>query len=275
MWGVGGLTWGLMIRYLGVGLGLAIGCGLCSAAGTLVPPILAGRLQDLYGNTAANAALVAVGISILGIVLVGMAGMSKENELPEAEKKKAVAEYNFKKGILVAVFSGLMSSGMGFGLQAGQELEAKAQYGCLSKTRLLTADELHLLSRSPSNIRNLTPGFSADENKTARYDSDAKLFVAPSVAADERLTTKVWRGMPVLVVVLAGGFLINFLWCFFLNAKNKTFPDYVRSGTPLLSNLIFAGLAGTIWCSQFICFKTGEPAMGQRPTSAGPCCSPR
>ena len=43
MWGVGGLTWGLMIRYLGVGLGLAIGCGLCSAAGTLVPPIIKGE----------------------------------------------------------------------------------------------------------------------------------------------------------------------------------------------------------------------------------------
>ena len=237
MWGLGGLTWGLMIRYLGVGLGLAIGCGLTSAAGTLIPPILRG--QDLYGNLAADAALVAVGISILGIILVGMAGMSKEKELPEAEKKKAVAEYNFKKGILVAVFSGLMSAAMSFGLQGGPELQIKAQYGSTSEI------------------------FEKGDKKLD-HDPDTKLWVAPSAPAAEHLTTKTWRGMPVLVVVLAGGFLVNFLWCLFLNAKNKTLPDYVRSKSPLFSNVIFAGLAGAIWCSQFICFKTGEPAMGDR-----------
>jgi L-rhamnose-H+ transport protein len=266
MWGVGGLTWGLMIRYLGVGLGLAIGCGLASAAGTLVPPILAGRLQDLYGNTAADAALVAVGISILGIVLVGLAGMSKERELPEAEKKKAVAEYNFKKGILVAVFSGLMSSAMNFGLQGGPELQIKAQYGSLSKTHQRTADDFCGLvpEGSLAKPHPMPTFFSTDEDKTMCYDRDAKVWVAPSAPAGEQVTTKVWRGMPVLVVVLAGGFLINFLWCLFLNAKNKTFPNYVRSAAPLLSNLVFAGLAGAIWCSQFICVKTGEPAMGER-----------
>ena len=114
MWGVGGLTWGLMIRYLGVGLGLAIGCGLCSAAGTLIPPILKGDINNLYGTAAANASLAGVAVSLVGIILVGMAGMSKERELPEEEKKKAVAEYDFKKGLLVAIFSGLMSSGMSF-----------------------------------------------------------------------------------------------------------------------------------------------------------------
>jgi L-rhamnose-H+ transport protein len=252
MWGLGGLTWGLMIRYLGVGLGLAIGCGLTSAAGTLIPPILGGRLHDLYGNPAADIALVGVGVSILGIILVGMAGMSKEKELPEAEKKKAVAEYNFKKGILVAVFSGLMSSGMSFGLQGGPELQIKAQYGSESLTY--------------ENVNELDAHHRKDviDADHVKRDPDTKLWVEPAVPAAERLTTKTWRGMPVLVVVLAGGFVINFLWCLFLNAKNKTFPDYVRSGTPLVPNVIFAGLAGAIWCSQFICFKTGEPAMGDR-----------
>ena len=208
MWGVGGLTWGLMIRYLGVGLGLAIGCGLCSAAGTLIPPILSGNLQRLFGTAAANASLLGVVVSLAGIVLVGMAGMSKENELPEAEKKKAVAEYNFKKGIAVAIFSGLMSSAMSFGLQGGAEIEKLAQ------------------------------------------------TVAP-------VTSPTWRGMPVLVVVLLGGFAVNLTWCILLNVRNKTGGDYCRADAPLFSNLFFAGLAGAIWCSQFICFKTGEPAMGK------------
>ncbi|MCX6902792.1 MAG: rhamnose/proton symporter RhaT [Verrucomicrobia bacterium] len=229
MWGVGGLTWGLMIRYLGVGLGLAIGCGLCSATGTLLPPVIkpifqkilggstdarplfdqiATGLQSLYGTPSTNATLIGVAISLLGIVLVGLAGMSKENELPEEEKKKAVAEYDFKKGILVAMFSGIMSAGMSFGLQGGAEIQKLAQ------------------------------------------------SVAP-------ITSPSWAGMPVLVVVLFGGFLVNFLWCAMLNVKNKTCGDYTRTATPILGNLLFAGLAGAIWCSQFICFKTGEPAMGK------------
>ena len=208
MWGVGGLTWGLMIRYLGVGLGLAIGCGLCSAAGTLIPPIIAGNLVTLAGTAAGKASLVGVLVSLAGIVLVGMAGISKENELPEEEKKKTVAEYNFKKGLIIAIFSGLMSSGMNFGLQGGAKIEELAQ-------------------------------------------------------ATAPITAAAWKGMPVLVVVLLGGFAINFLYCFYLNLTNKTLGDYGRKSTPLAGNLFFAGLAGAIWCSQFICLKTGEPAMGQ------------
>lgn len=207
-WGLGGLTWGLMIRYLGVGLGLAIGCGLCSAAGTIVPTMIKGQFFQLFENDAGLVSLLGVLVSIIGIVLVGMAGMSKEHELPEEEKKKAVAEFNFKKGLMVAIFSGLMSSAMSFGLQGGQEMEKLAM--------------------------TITP-----------------------------VTSNTWRGMPVLVVVLLGGFVVNALWCLFLNLKNKTIGDYVKSSAPLLTNLIFSGLAGAIWCSQFICFKTGEPAMGK------------
>src|SRR5208282_1387394 len=77
------------------------------------------------------------------------------------------------------------------------------------------------------------------------------------------VTSPTWSGMPVLVVVLLGGFVVNAVWCLFLNVKNKTTGDYVKSATPLIGNFIFAGIAGTIWCSQFICFKTGEPAMGK------------
>lgn len=207
MWGVGGLTWGLMIRYLGVGLGLAIGCGLCSATGTLIPPILAGRPEQLYGDLAAKISLAGVVVSVLGIILVGLAGVSKENELSEEEKKKAVSEYNFGKGILVAIFSGLTSSAMNFGLQGGTTMTKLA----------------------------------------------AELQPATKAA---------WTGMPVLVVVLAGGFAVNCLWCLFLNAKNRTFGDYGKSDAPLGANLFFSALAGAIWCSQFICLKTGEPAMG-------------
>jgi len=207
-WGIGGLTWGLMIRFLGVGLGLALGCGICSASGTLIPKILKGEFFQLFQPGAGIVSFGGVVISLVGIVLIGMAGMSKEKELPEAQKKKAVAEFNFRKGILAAVFSGLMSSAMGFGLVGGPNIQKLAE------------------------------------------------TTAP-------VTSVTWSGMPVLVVVLLGGFTINFLWCLYLNIKNKTVRDYVKAKTPLAGNLLFAGLAGAIWCSQFICFKTGEPAMGK------------
>ncbi len=247
MWGVGGITWGLMIRYLGVGLGLAIGGGLCSAAGTLVPPILKGTFTDLYNTPAAQMSLVGVVVSLLGIILVGMAGMSKEGELPAEQKKKAVAEYDFKKGILVAIFSGLMSSGMSFGLQGGVIAEMKAHHG--SETRVENGDA----STPPTSLAGLSG---------LQYEKDKKVWFVPKAAANEKLTSSTWQGIPVLVVVLLGGFTVNCLLCLFLNFKNGTFGDYTRSQTPLLTNLIFAALAGIIWCCQFIAFKTGGAAMG-------------
>jgi len=210
IWGFGGLTWGLMIRYLGVGLGLAMGAGITSAAGTLIPPMLKGgdAVTAMFTTPAGIVSVIAALISVAGIVFVGMAGRPKEGELPEEEKKKAGAEFNFKKGMMVAVFSGLMSSGMSCGLQGGPRIQELAK------------------------------------------------VTAP-------VTSAIWAGMPVLVVVLLGGFLVNGAWCILLNVRNKTAGDYLKSGAPLLPNLLFAGLAGAIWCSQFICFKTGEPRMGK------------
>ncbi len=207
-WGVGGLTWGLMIRYLGVGLGLAIGCGITSASGTLIPKLLKGEFSQLLQPGAGMVSLSGVIVSLLGIVFIGLAGMSKEKELPAEQKTRSVAEFNFRKGMMSAVFSGLMSSAMAYGLVGGP------------------------------NIQNLAQ------------------TTAPA-------TSVTWSGMPVLVVVLLGGFTINFFWCLYLNFKNKSVGDYAKAGTPLAANFLLSALAGAIWCSQFICFKTGEPAMGK------------
>jgi L-rhamnose-H+ transport protein len=208
-WGFGGLAWGLMIRYLGVGLGLAIGAGLTSACGTLVPMIIKGTAGRLLSPGSGVVSLAAVLISLAGIVSVGLAGMSKERELSDEQKKSAVAEFNFRKGLLVAIFSGVMSSALGFGLQGGGTIESLA------------------------------------------------LTTAPA-------TPVIWKGMPVLAVALLGGFVVNSLWCLLLNLKNKSAGDYVGvKGASLSKNYIFAALAGLIWCSQFICFKTGQPAMGK------------
>jgi len=246
-WGVGGLTWGLMIRYLGVGLGLALGCGLCSAAGTLIPRVINKEIGTLFEPGAGITSFIGVLVSIAGIVFVGLAGMSKENELPEEEKKKAVAEFNFKRGILVVLFSGLMSASLNFGLQGGPDIELKAQYG--SESMVIKGLE----QTAPAAMAAVSNGF---------YDEDKGFWVLPKTGAGERVTSKTWRGIPVLVVALLGGFAVNFLWCLFLNFKNKTTGDYTKKDATVAGNFLFAAIAGAIWCSQFICFKTGEPAMG-------------
>ena len=131
LWGVGALCWALMVRYLGIGLGLGIGAGLCAATGTLLPPICTGHASDLVATPSARMVLGGVGIALLGIVAVGLAGRLKEGEMSEEEKKRAVAEFDFKKGLVTAVIAGIASAGINFGLQGAPELEKAAlDAGC-------------------------------------------------------------------------------------------------------------------------------------------------
>ena len=126
LWGVGALCWALMVRYLGIGLGLGIGAGLCAATGTLLPPICTGHASDLVATSSARMVLGGVGIALLGIVSVGVAGRFKEGEMSEEAKKKAVAEFDFKKGLVTAIIAGVASAGINFGLQGAPELEKAA-----------------------------------------------------------------------------------------------------------------------------------------------------
>ena len=126
LWGVGALAWALMVRYLGVGLGLAIGAGLCAAAGTLLPPIVTGNAVSLVATRGACVVLGGVLLSLVGIALVGAAGKFKEGEMDEAAKKKAVAEYDFRKGVVTAVVAGVASAGINFGLQGAPAWEKVA-----------------------------------------------------------------------------------------------------------------------------------------------------
>ena len=131
LWGVGALCWALMVRYLGIGLGLGIGAGLCAATGTLLPPICTGHAADLVATPSARMVLGGVGIALFGIVAVGIAGRLKEGEMSEEAKKKAVAEFDFRKGLITAIIAGVASAGINFGLQGAPELEKAAlDAGC-------------------------------------------------------------------------------------------------------------------------------------------------
>ena len=233
LWGLGGLTFGLTMRYLGLSLGMAVALGYTAAFGTLIPPIFRGEFaSEVLGTRSGLIILAGVGICMLGIVFAGAAGMSKEKEMSEEQKKASIKEFNLKRGLIVATFSGVMSACFAFGLAAGDPIKALTiQHG----------------------------------------------------------TPTLWQGLPVLVVVLLGGFTTNFIWCAILNFRNKTGYQYFNSEiresaeihaadasraalanpamtvgrAPILSNYLFSALAGTTWYMQFFFYTMGETQMGR------------
>ncbi|MDT8401099.1 MAG: L-rhamnose/proton symporter RhaT [Bacteroidales bacterium] len=128
LWGVGGLTFGLSIRYLGVAMGQSIALGFCAAFGTLIPPIVAGR--NLFGDTEGILMVTGVAVCVAGIAVIGYAGALKKKNMSEEERKLAVREFALKKGLLIAVMSGIMSAAFNYGYEVGQPIDKIAlQFG--------------------------------------------------------------------------------------------------------------------------------------------------
>jgi len=216
LWGVGGLTFGLALRYLGVSLGVAVGLGNCAVFGTLVPPIFHHQIGQMLSQRSGIVTLTGVVVCAIGIVLAGAAGVSKEKELTAEVKKAGVSEFNLKLGLCVGIFAGVMSACFAFGLDAASSIESTA------------------------------------------------------VALGGRV---LWQGLPALVVILAGGFTTNLVWCLILNYRNRTFAEYLApaggaaeaaSERPSLgANYLFSNLAGAIWYMQFFFYTMGESQMGR------------
>lgn len=206
MWGVGGLTFGLSMRYLGIALGYAVALGFCAAFGTLMPPLFRGELPGLVSATPGITVLAGVGICLAGIAVSGAAGRSKERELSVEERRALIQEFDFARGLLVAVFAGVLSASMSYGIQAGKPIAAAAiRYG----------------------------------------------------------TAPLWQNTPVFVVILAGGFVTNFIWCAALIIRNGSWRSCSIS-TPLgVRNLALCALAGTTWYAQFMFYGMGTTKMGR------------
>ncbi len=126
LWGVGGLTFGLSMRYLGIALGYAVALGFCAAFGTLVPPLWDGKLAALAATPAGRWTLVGVGVSLLGIVFSGAAGLGKEKDITDEQKRETVAEFSLVKGLVIAGLCGLLSACMSFAFRAGSPVIATA-----------------------------------------------------------------------------------------------------------------------------------------------------
>ncbi|NIJ35873.1 L-rhamnose-H+ transport protein [Sphingopyxis panaciterrae] len=121
MWGLGGLTFGLTMRYLGLSLGMAVALGLTTVIGTMGPPIFRGTLGDLAATASGQIIFLGIAITLAGILLVAQAGRRKEREM-SGGTTPAGSEFNLRKGLAIAVFSGIMSGCFAWGLDAGQPI---------------------------------------------------------------------------------------------------------------------------------------------------------
>ena len=144
LWGVGGLTFGLSMRYLGVALGQSIALGTCAGLGTIMGPVLLNvffpELNALSSLT--FAVILGVAVTLVGIAVIGVAGSMKAASLSEEEKKAAVKDFNFPKGLAIALLAGFMSGCFNVGLEFGKDINfgdlTPDMYKTLPATLLVT-----------------------------------------------------------------------------------------------------------------------------------------
>jgi len=187
-------------------LGYALALGFCAAFGTLIPPIFKGEIVGLLAKSSGQVVVLGVLVCLAGITICGRAGVRKESELSTDEKKAAISEFNFKKGVWVAIFAGIMSACMAFAIAAGQPI--------------------------------------AD-------------------LATKHGTPALWQNSPSYIVIFAGGFTINCIWCVLLGVRNRSTGDYLDRKSPLLINYILCALAGITWYLQFMFYGMGTTQMGK------------
>jgi L-rhamnose-H+ transport protein len=131
------------MRYLGVALGQSIALGTCAAGGTILGPVLLNTFFPEMNalSSLTFAVLLGVAVALLGIAIIGIAGMMKANSLPEEQRREAVKDFNFPKGIMIALLAGVMSGCFNVGLEFGKDINFEGTdplFATLPATLLVT-----------------------------------------------------------------------------------------------------------------------------------------
>lgn len=198
MWGVGNISYGLTMRYLGLSLGIGVAIGVTMVVGTLIPPIVHGRLTQVLAGPSGHFTFAGIAVALAGIAVISWAGHMKEQHLGVR-----VEEFNLKYGLLLAVLCGIFSSGMSFAINAAQPMATAA----------------------------------------------ARIGVKPLYAA-----------MPSYVIIMGGGGIVNFIYCFSRLAFRKDISlrlDFAEPRRILLINGTLAASAGIMWYLQYFFYAWG------------------
>jgi L-rhamnose-H+ transport protein len=250
LWGFGGLTYGLTMRYLGMSLGTGVALGFCAAFGSLLPPIfksfvpsvpVAETLGQIASSRPGQITLAGVGVCFLGIGIAALAGLTKEREMPAEQKRTFIAEFNFPKGILVAVFCGIMSACFAFALTAGNPIsEASAAAGTSRIWSGLPKLCVLLVGGAMTNF--VWCAILSVRNRSAYQ------YFARSVRPEHAGLTAAGGEHPGSGPA---------------SGRPATPPSAADLRVPLLANYLFSALAGTTWYLQFFFYTMGETQMGK------------
>jgi L-rhamnose-H+ transport protein len=224
MWGIGGLLFGLGVRYLGIALGYTIALGFSTAFGTLVPPLFAGQLKAIAGDWAGQVVLLGVAVCLAAIFISGVAGRMKERELAGAIAEEGASpggrgEFVFGRGILVASFAGIMSACFAYGLAAGKPMS--------DATRSI------LISHGRSDLWQSLPA----------------------------LVVVLWGGFTTNALWCSGLLIRNRSAAQFAGRASDT-GERIRAKQMAL-NYAFAAAAGLLWYLQFFFYSMGQTKMGK------------
>lgn len=278
MWGFGGLTFGLTMRYLGMSLGMGVALGYCAAFGTLIPPIFPalfpkGAVFETIGQIAATTSgkvtLLGVLVCLIGIGVAALAGLTKEKEMPEAEKKKAIEEFSFTKGILVGTFSGIMSACFSFAITWGAPITDAS----------IHAGTDPLWSGLPRYIVIMLGGFTTNlvwcillymKNKTGyQFLASSLRRAAPSRENETIIETAIDAPSEEVVEHAAKNFPTGSQRPLEATPAVRAVEQAATNdpndspAIPRLRNYLFSALAGTCWYFQFFFYAMGERKMGK------------
>jgi L-rhamnose-H+ transport protein len=239
LWGFGGMTYGLTMRYLGISLGTGVALGFCAVFGTLMPPIVKLALPaipvtesivEIAAVQSGQVTLAGLGVCILGIAVAAFGGLKKERELSVTSKATTVAEFSFTKGIFVATFCGIASACFAFALTAGNPIGVTT----------VNAGTDPLWSGLPKLVVLLWGGFATNliwcTYLIVRNGTAAQYFAPSRIAGRADLSAKD-NGGP----------------------RQK----HVSGNATLLKNYLFCALAGITWYLQFFFYTMGETQMGR------------
>jgi L-rhamnose-H+ transport protein len=205
MWGIGNVSYGLTMRYMGMSLGIGVAIGVTLIIGTLVPPLMHGEFLALFRSDSGAYTMAGIGLALAGIAIVSWAGHQKERA-----QGISIEEFDLKKGLLLAILCGIFSSGMSFAIDAARPMAAAAQH--LGVTTLYAA-------------------------------------------------------LPSYVIIMGGGALVNFAYCFLRLGFLKDLSirrDFSQTRSTILINGCLAAAAGIMWYLQFFFYAWGEASVPAR-----------
>lgn len=123
-YGFGGMSFGKAIMHIGYSLTYTLAIGISAVLGTIFPLMIFGGLDDFFTKPGGGIVLFGMILSVLGVVLCGLAGFKKEKDLNSLLAGKT--GFNMTVGLLLTIVAGVLSGVFNLSLEYGQPISDMA-----------------------------------------------------------------------------------------------------------------------------------------------------